>query len=141
MWDFGDGIKVTQEDPTHVYALSGNYLVKLIALNFICGNDTIEKWVNITIAGNETIHASHEINIFPNPSDGNIRIDLPSIPAGDIYIRIYNLTGKEILSEKYAHTGLETTIEKDLTALDPGLYFIKIESSLRSMVKKIYLEP
>ncbi len=52
-WNFGDGGTSTSQNPSHSYALSGNYTVTLITTNNIsCADktgDTISKVINITI--------------------------------------------------------------------------------------------
>ena len=42
LWDFGDGITDTIQNPAHVYTKSGRYTVKLVYCNGFC-TDTIEK--------------------------------------------------------------------------------------------------
>jgi PKD repeat protein len=48
LWDFGDGLTSTQEDPTHQYLNPGTYNVKLIVTNTI-GGDTMVRNNYITI--------------------------------------------------------------------------------------------
>ena len=126
MWDFGDGIKVTQKSPTHVYNLSGDYLVKMIAIGFVCGNDTAESWVNLRIVGKEDIETRPKITVYPNPSDGKICIDLNTVQEGPIGLKVFSITGVEILSEEIYHFGNDAIIEKDLSAIPAGLYFLRI---------------
>ncbi len=45
-WDFGNGIISTEPNPTAEFALTGSYLVQLIATND-CRADTTNLWVNI----------------------------------------------------------------------------------------------
>jgi PKD repeat protein len=40
LWDFGDGMTSTQENPTHTYAAGGNYVVKLTVSNSAGSNST-----------------------------------------------------------------------------------------------------
>lgn len=48
-WDFGDGITISGSvDATHVYAATGNYLVKYSVKNGTC-TDTIQKTISINI--------------------------------------------------------------------------------------------
>ncbi len=50
-WDFGDGNKATDENPTHTYAKDDTYTVKLTATNAGGGTDNITKEVKITNSG------------------------------------------------------------------------------------------
>ena len=45
-WDFGDGDTSTDTDPSHTYAMDGDYTVQLIATNE-CGSDTITEMLTI----------------------------------------------------------------------------------------------
>ena len=62
LWDFGDGITSTENNPLHSYSQTGNYLIKLTTYNEK-GNNTIEK--NITITDVKTL----------NPNDTGIDVD------------------------------------------------------------------
>ncbi len=140
MWDFGDGIKVTQKSPTHVYNLSGDYLVKMIAIGFICGNDTAESWVNLRIVGKEDLESYSKITVFPNPGSGIIRIDLNSVPAGLIHLKLYAITGEVILSEEIYHFSQDAILEQDLSEIPAGLYFLRITSCADNWMRKIILK-
>jgi PKD repeat protein len=48
LWDFGDGIKSTLPNPTHIYTKEGTYTVKLIASNGCGGNQTIEQSIIVS---------------------------------------------------------------------------------------------
>ncbi|MDB5262668.1 MAG: hypothetical protein JWQ14_1949 [Adhaeribacter sp.] len=51
-WDFGDGATSTEQNPTHIYAQSGSYTVKLTVASGISCQETVSK----------------EITVFPNPT-------------------------------------------------------------------------
>ena len=53
LWDFGDGITSTDENPLHIYDTSGNYTVSLTAYtNSNCNQDTITHTLTINIPTN-----------------------------------------------------------------------------------------
>lgn len=64
-----------------------------------------------------------EINIYPNPSNGVINIDL-GLMRKEINITIINSLGQNIYSNKYKNCKL-IQLENEITE---GVYFIKIES-------------
>ncbi|MCB9232406.1 MAG: PKD domain-containing protein [Bacteroidia bacterium] len=47
-WDFGDGNTSTQQNPSHTYALPGNYTVCLVS-GSICGNNTICQTITVCL--------------------------------------------------------------------------------------------
>lgn len=73
LWDFGDGTTSTEANPTHKYALSGKYNIKLIAKK---GNkkSTVEKELNVN-------------------APENCLVELETT-AGNITIRLYDNTPK-----------------------------------------------
>ena len=47
LWNFGDGISATEQNPTHIYDMPGEYEVCLTVLS-ICGDSTICNTVNVS---------------------------------------------------------------------------------------------
>ena len=46
LWNFGDGMTSTEQNPTHIYAQQGNYTITLTATN-ACGSNTTSKVVTV----------------------------------------------------------------------------------------------
>ena len=64
LWDFGDGTQTSEKDPTHTYAINGEYTITLIAVND-CGTDTSMVQISVSGAtGNKQDHAPKGISIF-----------------------------------------------------------------------------
>lgn len=126
LWDFGDGVKVSQKNPVHAYSLSGDYRVKLIAINFTCGNDTTEQLISIKITGINNMSDKDCITIYPNPAHDILNLGIESSPGGIINSSVYNLSGRLLMRKDYeSGIGLQN-IQLDISDLAPGSYFIKI---------------
>ena len=80
----------------------------------------------------------NSINVYPNPSDGLVRMnfneDFSSIPE----ITIYNSSGQIIYSEKTNSINNYKTF--DLSVQAPGVYFINIRSNNQVSTKTIVLQ-
>lgn len=63
-----------------------------------------------------------DVNIFPNPSTQYITIELNSNEKGLSYIKLFDLSGKEQLSQKIQPN--TTTIYLDLNPLPSGIYVV-----------------
>lgn len=92
--------------------------------------------VNYCLSVNDPSQAG--IPVFPNPVDdrltiGNKRMSVNA--AG-----IYNLLGEEILAVCLTETNCELPFELDVSALSPGIYFLKIALADRSMITKVVKE-
>ncbi|MCD6346749.1 MAG: C10 family peptidase [Bacteroidales bacterium] len=139
MWDFGDGIKVTQPDPIHVYALSGDYKVKLIAINYICESDTIEYTVKIHITGIDDQNLETSFSIYPNPVEDNLYLDITLSDPGKLEYSIISLTGQTLMTKQqdlpagYYHEVL------DMRELPTGVYYLQIRNNQKVSYRKIVL--
>jgi hypothetical protein len=73
-------------------------------------------------------NAPLELSIFPNPSNGNFRIQI-SKPAS---ISIYSITGDLVMQE------FELTESRDLNLnLESGIYFVRLKSGEETVTQKI----
>lgn len=128
MWDFGDGVKVTMEDPVHVYALSGDYQVQMIAINHICENDTTQRLVSIKITGLEDVNIAESMNLYPNPACNILNISLTSSVQGAIKITIFSIQGQRVIEKALDHGISPQIIQLDISQLEIGSYFIQLSN-------------
>ncbi len=128
MWDFGNGVRVTQKSPVHVYALSGDYLVQLIAINHTCENDTIQKWISIKITGIDDPAAMEEVYLYPNPADEWLNIHWPLPIEGSLEINIFSLDGRLVKQRIFRETDHPETLQVNIGDLGKGSYFIRLRS-------------
>jgi len=129
MWDFGDGIKVTMENPVHAYALSGDYEVKMIAMNYTCENDTVQKLVSIKITGIEEEEFVNEaITLYPNPASNVLNVNLSLSLQEDVKIAIYNIQGQKMIEKIFDQRSSYQNIKLDISKLKAGIYFLKLNT-------------
>jgi len=74
------------------------------------------------------------INVFPNPSSGNLFIDLP---FDNCKISIFNSLGQVVFHNDKLMIGLNTI---DLYSLSNGLYYIEITNSKKPYFKKLIIQ-
>lgn len=115
---------------THEVTIAGNQIVS--GLNYTVSNEGIYAgWpTKVSFQENKTL------NIWPNPGDGRIMLDLPA--AGDYSVKIYTADGRLIRNEEFRSSGGVATI--DLTGAYKGLYILNIEgpetNTTRKYIKK-----
>ncbi|MEA3444096.1 MAG: T9SS type A sorting domain-containing protein, partial [Bacteroidota bacterium] len=78
-----------------------------------------------------------EINIYPNPSNGKVFINIPDETSNKVSVKVFNVNGQKVLSEKRIK---ENTIIIDLTKQVAGLYFISVQTNEGVINRKIILE-
>ena len=66
LWDFGDGVTSTEQNPTHTYTKPGNYTVTLTASN-LAGSNTVTKTSYITVPKSDVY-----VNVTPSNSNPQI---------------------------------------------------------------------
>lgn len=80
------------------------------------------------------------ISIFPNPSNGNFEINIPSKIAANYYLKIYNLTGQTILEDAIlAHQGINTK-SINLTGIEKGMYLLNMVSDNATYTQRIIIQ-
>jgi subtilisin family serine protease len=68
---------------------------------------------------------SRKLSIFPNPSNGNLTIRVPWQNGNDIYLSLWDISGKQIIGEKVDSSNNFITL--NLTDFFPsGLYFVRL---------------
>lgn len=72
------------------------------------------------------------INVYPNPSYGNLNIDLKTYNGETVNMMIYDLKGRQAMKQTItnAHTML------DLVDLAPGTYVLRLDSDKETLTRK-----
>ena len=126
-WDFGDFIGTSMEEhPVYDYMIPGTYTVTLIASND-CGSTTVSYTIEVTVGMDEI--SETKVTIYPNPVQNDLFVNIEE--SGNY--RISDIKGSILLSGNL--TSDQNRI--DISNLENGVYFIRINSEKESIVKKI----
>ena len=79
------------------------------------------------------------ITMMPNPTDGMFLINLELPQVSDVQVRIYNITGKEILTSP-KQSVFENQLEFNLSSFTNGVYIVKITIDDSVIAKRIVLQ-
>jgi hypothetical protein len=105
---------------------SGNYQVEIFNLN---GCSSISEVFSYT---NANLDEERLINIYPNPSNGEIQILAPQ----EIKIEVFNLSGQVVdFESQNTDRGYKIIFNK----LVESIYIIKIQTSTSSIIRKLYI--
>lgn len=84
--------------------------------------------------GIKDITSSSNINLYPNPSNGNFYIDLNGLVSTEI--RVVDLNGRVIHSQKPLNS---VVVNVDFKA-NPGIYLVEVYTEKGRVIKKVVLE-
>ena len=127
-WEFGDGEASTLTDPTHTYAADGDYEVCLTVYSDSC-IDVYCEVISLTTGIDEWM-AARDINIHPNPANGQFAISFTGMENSSGTIWISDLSGR-IITDVYSgkfNSG-ENIFRANTENLSDGIYMITIQMS------------
>jgi PKD repeat protein len=144
-------IPTTQSDwvTTHITNISSAYFVDGMRFKFEFQNgggnniylDDINFYVGtewdepaLTASVNEQFLSN--ITLFPNPTVGELTVQLNASSASNINVRIYDLSGKELQAHPIKGQQGINNIILDVTNLSNGLYLIELSSNAGKFVKQ-----
>lgn len=153
-WDFGDGNTSTTAFPTHTYNAVGVYGICLsVSDNNGCASthcDTlyiVVKSAGTTLnvmepgafAGIEQINAFNEVQLFPNPNNGDFKVAINVSESVDATIFISNLMGQTVKNLSVQLYQGENLINMNESLLPTGVYILNVvnESTGEMTVKRL----
>lgn len=148
-WDFGDGTTSTLSNPSHTYAVTGNYYVCLTVSDSACSDTFCDsaffnrgeigagvKSLNVIKAnvGIKEIDPQINFSIYPNPAESELTISFANNNLEKTLISIYDVMGRIVSPEKSQIQN--TIINVDISNLTPGIYLLKVVDGGRTTTKR-----
>ena len=78
-------------------------------------------------------------SVYPNPARDILYITLPDTFEGALEIQVVNALGQVVLSEKSSDIVPGQLVSMDVSALEAGVYFLKLRSGSLTSVKRIVI--
>lgn len=101
-----------------------------------CGEDEKDIWIHCGYHGISETSDLGNIDIFPNPNDGNMTLSFDNL-MGEALVKIYNITGTLIdqftVHNEFGHLAYTYQSGK----LTPGVYFFTIANKKGLVTKKV----
>ena len=120
---------------------NATYYWRCAATNLAGESDWSEKWqfkTKVATGTKNTKADVPELNIYPNPANGKLRIQSSRFKVESSIFELYDLTGKKLL-EKQIVAGTET-VEIDVSNLACGVYFCTMRTDKKSSTKKLIIK-
>lgn len=98
--------------------------------------DQVEITVKQVIKVGINLLESPEFKVYPNPTTGITKIEVPEGKSQSVQMSIYNMQGKEIFSE----SNLADNCQIDFSLFEDGIYLLKIKIENKNFTSKIVLK-
>jgi len=137
-WDFGDGASGTGATTSHTYSADGSYSVALTVTNN-CGSDTYTETL-VVDCSSLSEQALQQLRAFPNPTTGELFVELQTLREERIVVKITNPAGQNILTQAFDQPAGVFNQRFDLSDLAKGVYFLHVEANNQAKVLRITLQ-
>jgi hypothetical protein len=81
--------------------------------------------------------AINHFDLYPNPSEGLIRLDVETSKALDLTAVVMDLNGKVIWRRELSRLNGQTLVEIDLSPFESGLYLVRLISDKGHLTKRV----
>lgn len=95
--------------------------------------------VGLTNSTNDYVMTNqNEMNVYPNPTDGHVFIDLNLSKKQDGIVQVYDLLGNVVYAYEFKSSTAES-VEADLSFLTPGMYMVTLTTDEERITKKLLI--
>ena len=115
------------------------YEVTVTDNNNCISKDTVVCATDTTIGIAEDLAGIDEWSLYPNPTEGQVRIDLALVQADQVRLVLHDLHGR-VLMRRDLGTVLTQQVKLDLSDIVPGMYFVKVTTSKASATKPLMVK-
>lgn len=134
-WELNGVVISTDEDLTN--AAPGDYLLTVTDDNgcvVVSNVITIEAPTSVVDPS-----LNQHIRLMPNPTEGQFLINLDLPQVSDVQVRIYDITGKEILTSP-KQSIMESQLTFNLSSFTDGVYIVRITVDNAVLARRVILQ-
>ena len=141
LWSTGATTQTINLDSLIFSVGNNDYSVKVTNSDNCNNDDTVTLIVDLCTGILTPEIAGSNINVIPNPSNGQFQIDISGLENKSYDLSIYNTIGSKVYGKIIESTGQSTqTVNIDFSTYSKGIYFVKLQSEGKIKVKKIIVQ-
>lgn len=91
-------------------------------------------------SGINSISLNTSVNLYPNPNDGNFTLEINGYTGASYTLRISNLLGEVMYTEKIMTSGSKHTQNINLVKLNNGIYQLELYNAIDNIKKSIVIQ-
>jgi hypothetical protein len=114
---------------------NGNELVRMTATNGDFGSSATHYFC-ITGLNTKPINLANSFEVFPNPTQDQVTVQIDWPQSKEVTVLLYNATG-QVLQQKSQTVVNQASLELDLAAYGAGLYLVALQVGEQVVTKKI----
>ena len=139
LWDFGNDVTSTLENPTTIYLEPAIYNVTLLVSNIYGCTDITSIEANVeSCTGIEEVEGITSFSLIPNPAKENFKISVVLNSNANIYIEIIDINGRIVFNESISNQS-DYTRNFNSDQFGKGIYLIKVSSGENVAWKKLII--
>ncbi|MDB9775224.1 GEVED domain-containing protein [Vicingaceae bacterium] len=133
MWNTGDTTQMIT--PT---TANSQYIVTVMDANGCTATDTVNVTVTVCVGINDVVKNNAIISFYPNPNDGQFKLQIENVTALNSTIEVVNINGQIVYSENLNING---SLSKDINLnVERGLYFVRLINDNGVKVEKLIIK-
>lgn len=94
---------------------------------------------DVVMVNTESGAAIDITGMFPNPTNGIVRLDLLNNTSNEVVVKVINLAGSKVMMETIVEEDV-FSVEMDITELPEGVYFVTANNGERTVTRKLIKE-
>ncbi len=121
----------------YVYTQNGTYYVEVFNT---LGCSSVSTTISVNDVGINEISSTLKANVYPNPANQELNIDLYSQSQNTIVIELIDISGRLVLSEQYQISIGLNQKQINIDQVQKGLYMLKLSSENGVSTEKIIIQ-
>ncbi|WP_196268896.1 T9SS type A sorting domain-containing protein [Pontibacter sp. 172403-2] len=131
---YADNKLIPGADSSLVVTAPGNYHVVLTD-EFGCKTSNV-----ISIAKDYPLFADFITSIiYPNPNEGNFRVELVSPYSEEVKLVLYDAVGRSMYEKSFMKDINQDFLDLSIHTLKPGMYYLKVQSARNEQVSPVLI--